>query len=244
MKPRLYVPLDVDYLDDEKFDKLSPEAELLYLRSLCLCKRRASDGHIAAGQLRRLSDRLEYDPEDLASELVAVRLWHEAEGGGWVVSAYLKHNPSQADIEERRRKDAERKTAGRSTRTPNVSARTENVSTRTPNVSQRTESVSSTNRGNTEAETEAAAEAHVRSDHDRTIELLLLRRRKQHEQGNGKPIGNPDAWNRSVRAGIETEHGDRIDAELALGLSPDTIAAAIIPLPTDRIPAWANQKLI
>jgi hypothetical protein len=82
-------------------------------------------------------------------------------------------------------------------------------------------------------------------DHTRTIELLLERRRTNHERaaaaGERRPIQNRDAWSSTVRAGLETEFGDRIDADLALGLSPDTIAASIIPLPTDRIPAHATR---
>lgn len=258
MKPRLYVPLDVDYLDDEKFDDVSAEAELLYLRSLCLCKRRVSDGHIATKQLRRLSDRMESPPADLADELVAAGLWGRTDAG-WIVVAYLKHNPSTADIEQKRRTDAERKAAARgegngggdvSARTGNVSARTTSVSQRTGGVSQRTTSVSSTNRGNsnTEAEAEAAAEPDVHrpvdnmNDHDRTIELLLLRRRR-HAERSGKTIDNLAAWSRSVRAGLETEHGDRIDGDLALGLSPDTIAAGILPDRSPDPPMAAHHKL-
>jgi hypothetical protein len=71
-----------------------------------------------------------------------------------------------------------------------------------------------------------------KSDHDRTVDLLLLRRRQQHER-SGKHIDNPDAWTWSVRAGLQREHGDRIAADLALGLAPDTIAASILP---DRNP--------
>ena len=41
--------------------------------------------------------------------LVECGLWHLDGDGGFVVNDYLKFNPSRAEIEEKRRKDAERK---------------------------------------------------------------------------------------------------------------------------------------
>lgn len=260
MKPRLYVTLDVNYLDDEKFDGISIEAELLYIRSLCLVKRRMSDGFIDRRQLRRLCDRFDGDPVDAASELVTEGLW-TAVDGGWTIAAWLKHNASAADIERRQAAEADRKASYRTkkdaTDGPASRADLSHVARRGTETRERNGPTGhNVARALTETETEtetaaaAATETHVprpvdnRNDHDRTIELLLLRRRQQHEQGNGGPIRNPDAWDRSVRAGIETEHGDRVDADLALGLSPDTIAASIIPLGTDRIPGHALHERI
>ena len=103
--PRLYVPLVVDYLDDEKFEALSVEAELLYIRGLCLCKRRMSDGFISARQLRRLCDRFDTNPIQVAAELVAEDLWSEMPGG-WQVVSWLKHNVPKSSIEQKRQEAA------------------------------------------------------------------------------------------------------------------------------------------
>lgn len=243
-QPRLYVPLDVDYLDDEKFDGVSVEAELLYIRSLCLVKRRMSDGFIDRRQLRRLCDRFDGDPVDAATELVAEGLWTTVDGG-WTVAAWLKHNPSKADIEERRAAEAERKASYRKRDEVSHVARrgTNPRATDSPtgqNVARRAAEAEA------QAETEAAAPVPQPVDnstaHDRTVELLLLRRRRQHEQ-TGKPIQNPDAWTRSVRAGLITEHSDRIAADLALGLTPDTIAASILPDRNNDPPMAAFHRL-
>jgi hypothetical protein len=241
--PRLYVPLVVDYLDDPKFETLSVEAELLYIRSLCLAKRRMSDGHIDGRQLRRLCDRFDANPSTVAAELVAEELWVEVDGG-WQIVAWLKHNQPKAAIEQRRIEAAERKAAWRKNATQDTSSRDANATRdklsrdagQVVAVSERDTGPNGTRRAEkTETETETETERSSSSasdDHDRTVELLLLRRRQQHER-SGKHIDNPDAWTRSVRAGLQREHGDRIAADLALGLAPDTIAASILP---DRNP--------
>jgi hypothetical protein len=40
-------------------------------------------------------------------------LWLPTGDGGWTIHDYLDHNPSRAEIEEKRRRDAERKASGR-----------------------------------------------------------------------------------------------------------------------------------
>jgi len=244
--PRLYVPLVVDYLDDEKFEALSVEAELLYIRGLCLCKRRMSDGFISARQLRRLCDRFDTNPIQVAAELVAEDLWAEMPGG-WQVVSWLKHNVPKSSIEQKRQEAADRKAAWRRNATRDklsrdagqIVARTERDAG--PIGTRRAEKTET----ETETETERSSSSYARehtNDHQRTIELLLLRRRQQQERA-GKPIGNPDAWSRSVRAGLERDHGDRIALDLALGLSPDTIAAGILPDRQPDPPMAAFHKL-
>jgi hypothetical protein len=60
--------------------------------------------------LARLRDR---DHGPVVERLERNGLWVPADEGGWRIHDYLEHNPSRADVEARRRRDAERKAAGR-----------------------------------------------------------------------------------------------------------------------------------
>src|SRR5690606_22360582 len=94
---RLWVPLDADFQDDDRLIDVSAEAELLFVRSLALAKRLASDGRLRRSHLRRLCDKLTSDPERLASELLDAGLWiSEGEAGShqerFVIAAWLSWN--------------------------------------------------------------------------------------------------------------------------------------------------------
>jgi hypothetical protein len=54
----LYVKLDVTYFSDDQIVELSPEAQLLYIRALCLCQTLETDGVFTAAQLRSTGARL------------------------------------------------------------------------------------------------------------------------------------------------------------------------------------------
>jgi|GEM_PF-6063466 len=62
--PQPHVRLDVYYWEDEAIAELSPMAELLYVRGLCMAKR--SNGALTASQLRRVAD----EPDNIG-ELIA-----------------------------------------------------------------------------------------------------------------------------------------------------------------------------
>lgn len=118
----LYVPLDVNYRDDPKIIGAGPDAELVYLRSLVLAKRLTDrDGHIHRAHLLGLCgdfDNIihgEDVPDDIAKALIDAGLWVE-DGDGWRITAWLKHNPSAAEIEESRGAEASRKAAWRKSR--------------------------------------------------------------------------------------------------------------------------------
>lgn len=101
---RLFVPLDVNYTDDPRIIRAGPDCELVYLRSLALAKRLNQDGRIDQAHLGRLTDGLEL-VSHIAPTLVKEGLWVE-DGDGWQIAAWLKHNPSAADLEAER--EAER----------------------------------------------------------------------------------------------------------------------------------------
>ena len=96
--PGLYVPLYVNYADDDKIIEAGPMAELLYVRGLAFVKAMGSDGVITKNQLKRISVRLPR-PGQLADRLVEVGLW-ERNGSGWYIVAWLKRNASAAQIAE------------------------------------------------------------------------------------------------------------------------------------------------
>lgn len=115
----LYVPLDVNYREDPKIIEAGAEAELVYLRSLVLAKRLTDrDGHVHRAHLTGLACdidsvlRGESQPVDIAADLVKSGLWIE-DVDGWLIAAWLKHNPSAAEIDESRGAEASRKRAWR-----------------------------------------------------------------------------------------------------------------------------------
>jgi hypothetical protein len=72
---RLWVPLDVDFQDDDRLIDVTAGAELLYVRSLALAKRLGTDGRIRRSHLRRLSDKLDDLGCGFEDELIDAGLW-------------------------------------------------------------------------------------------------------------------------------------------------------------------------
>lgn len=110
-----FAPLSAHYYDDEAVMAAGERAELLYVRSLAFSARKPRDGLISEIQLEALrlpgiGKRVE--------RLLATGLWVPAEAdllgssGGYQVASWLKHNASKAEIEEKQRRDAERKRGG------------------------------------------------------------------------------------------------------------------------------------
>ena len=102
----LYVKLDVEYASDPKVLRAGAHAELLYVRSLAFAKRRLDDGHIDAVQLPHLCLGIPGNPSRHAQALIDAGLW-EANGDGWNITAWLKHNKTRAAIEEQAKRKAE-----------------------------------------------------------------------------------------------------------------------------------------
>lgn len=114
---RLYVPLDVNYVDDPKVMRAGPYAELVYVRSMALAKRLNEDGRIDPCHVRRLCDGIE-DPNAVVAVLLEQGLWIN-ENGHYRIAAWLKHNPSAAELDGKREADRVRKASAR------LSARTD-----------------------------------------------------------------------------------------------------------------------
>lgn len=93
----LFLPLDVEYASDDEFIEAGPLAELLYIRAACFIKRKSLDGRLKRSQLSVVAGNIP-QPAKHAAQLVEVGLWVD-EGDSWYVPAYLKRNPTKADIE-------------------------------------------------------------------------------------------------------------------------------------------------
>lgn len=95
---RVHVPLDVNYADDPKIIEAGERAEILYVRALAFCKKLLSDGRVSDSQLQRFGLR---GVTKRAQRLVEVGLWErvsDAEGDGYQIVAWLKHNKSAEEI--------------------------------------------------------------------------------------------------------------------------------------------------
>jgi hypothetical protein len=107
----LFVKLDCEFDSDDKVLACSGQAQLVFIKSLMLSKRRMSDGFIHSKHLRLLADAFDDGPENRAGwaqELVDAGLWTEVPDG-WVIGSWSKHNKSSADIEKDNAAEAERK---------------------------------------------------------------------------------------------------------------------------------------
>lgn len=92
----LFVPLDVNYADDDKIVAAGPMGELLYVRSLAFAKRDRHDGLIRDGQFPIVAARIPR-ARLLAERLYGVGLW-ERNGSGLYISAWLKRNPPADEL--------------------------------------------------------------------------------------------------------------------------------------------------
>lgn len=105
-----FAPLSAHYYDDDAVIAAGEKAEVLFTRGLAFCARKPTDGFISDLQLTTF--RLTA-VANRAKTLVEVGLWERVDGG-YRVAAWLKHNASRAEIEEKQRKDAARKRSSES----------------------------------------------------------------------------------------------------------------------------------
>ena len=90
-----WVKLDEQFTDHPKIMQAGPLASWLYVCGLTYCNRLLTNGHIPAGQLRKLAD---LDGADLlAATLVRVGLWDTVDGG-YQVHDYLDYQPSKDQV--------------------------------------------------------------------------------------------------------------------------------------------------
>lgn len=108
---RVWVKLDATYPEDERIMSSGACAELLFIRSICYCRRRVTDGHIPTSALRLLAFGIDGDPHELAATLVAHELWLDVEDG-WLLRSYNAWQQTKetlaADAARKRSERAER----------------------------------------------------------------------------------------------------------------------------------------
>jgi len=107
-----FAPLSANYYDDDAIIAAGEKAEVLFTRGMAFCARKPVDGFISDLQLTTF--RLP-GVHARARKLCEVGLWERVEdAAGYRITSWLKWNQSKAEIEEKQRRDAERKRGGQS----------------------------------------------------------------------------------------------------------------------------------
>lgn len=102
---RIYLPLDVSFMDDEKIIRAGEHAGWLYLAMALRCKALGLDGLLSDVQVARL-----HVPDWQARLEALVREKAVVERkNGYFLPAYLKWNESSKEKEERLERDRKRK---------------------------------------------------------------------------------------------------------------------------------------
>lgn len=101
--------LQHEFYDHPKFVKLTPGAVGVWVMSMAYCNTYLTDGFVPS----EVAYRFAKDNGNLIEELVVMGLWRPATGG-WKFHDWHEWNPTRAEVEERRRRDAARKRDGRS----------------------------------------------------------------------------------------------------------------------------------
>ena len=105
-----YAPLSAHYYKDDSIAQVGERAELLYVRGLAFCADVLSDGFISDVQLTRFVAVGLTGAQQRAKALCAHGLWaRDDEDGGYWVRAWDKWNYSRTEIQDKLRKDSERK---------------------------------------------------------------------------------------------------------------------------------------
>lgn len=109
-----WVKLSDDWYDDEDLIEAGPLAMLLWPLLISWSLRNLQDGRIPRGQVRRLVDwsELGAEPEQAIAPLVACGRLQAVETG-YVITNFLKYQPSREKVLSDREKDKQRKAAGR-----------------------------------------------------------------------------------------------------------------------------------
>jgi hypothetical protein len=111
-----WVRLDDRAHDNRKWKRLwltNRGALALHALALSYCGAHETDGHVDAEMVTLLAPG-KADRNKLTTSLVDAGVWHP-DGDGWRINDFLEYNPSRADLDEKRRKDSERKARGRRT---------------------------------------------------------------------------------------------------------------------------------
>lgn len=103
---RIYVPLDVNFFDDDKVIEAGEAAGWLFLNMMAKAKQLDNDGTLTRPQVERLAVR---GWQKRLEALVKVGAVEETTPGTYVIANWLKWNESKADRDERLRADRQRK---------------------------------------------------------------------------------------------------------------------------------------
>jgi general stress protein YciG len=109
-----WVKIDDHFAEHPKIATAGPLAGWLHVCALCYCNRHLTDGFIPARIVGTLADFTgindeangEAKPKQLASTLLHVGLWEEADGG-YRIHDYLEYNPSRDEVLATREKRAD-----------------------------------------------------------------------------------------------------------------------------------------
>jgi lysozyme family protein len=103
---RIYLPLDVSFMDDDKIIRAGEQAGWLYLAMALRCKALGVDGVLSDVQVARLHvDGWKQRLERLIEEKAVI-----PRKTGYALPAYLKWNESMSEKTERLKRDRDRKT--------------------------------------------------------------------------------------------------------------------------------------
>lgn len=103
-----WIRLDDQIAHHPKLIAAGPVAAWLWVCGNGYCNKYLTDGFIPTSQLRNLGGVT--NPAKWADKLVEVGLW-DAVQGGYRVHDYHDYNPTKAQVEDKRKKDRDRKRA-------------------------------------------------------------------------------------------------------------------------------------
>lgn len=95
-----WAKLDDQFFVNRKARAVGLEGRSLFLASVCYCAMQQNDGRFPAEDLEVVA-AMAGVPQEIADRLVAVGLWHAAEGG-YEVHEYLEYNPSREQVVARK----------------------------------------------------------------------------------------------------------------------------------------------
>lgn len=106
---RIYVPLDVNFFDDDKVIEAGEAAAWLFLNMMSRAKQLDSDGLLTGLQMERLHVR---NWRKRIPKLLAVGLIEETLPDTYVITGWLNWNESKAERQARLKADRDRKKGG------------------------------------------------------------------------------------------------------------------------------------
>ncbi len=109
-----YLLLDDQFPTHRKISGLPVQAKWLHVCALVHCAERLTDGAVSRHALGVIGANAEIRPAKYVPLLVERGLWIP-EVDGWSIYAYLEHNPTRAQVEEKREQAKERKRKWRET---------------------------------------------------------------------------------------------------------------------------------